>query len=102
MKQDPSIGSGCWYLGQIYINPDDKRIIVRKRSRLGWTFNFGRPSSFAVLLLTIAYALAPTYLLLHFEVESPWAHIAANMIMIFGLIAFCMRMERVKERPKNQ
>lgn len=96
MENDPSIGSGCWYLGMVYINPDDKRIIVGKRSRLGWTINIARPLAIPVLLLVIAYALAPTYLLIYFEVESPWALVTANVGMLIGLVAFCWKMAQVK------
>lgn len=96
MEKDPSVGSGCWYLGQIYINPDDPRIIVRKRTRLGWTMNFARPMAIPALLLIIAYALAPTYLLTYFEIESPWAYIAANVGMVIGLMAVCLKMAKVK------
>jgi uncharacterized membrane protein len=38
-------------------NPNDKRIIVPKRTRLGWTLNFGRPASWLILLALIAVAL---------------------------------------------
>lgn len=94
MKHDQSIGSGCWYLGMIYINPEDKRIIVRKRTGLGWTLNFARPMAVPTLILTIAYALAPVYLLSHFDIVNPWAYIASYIVMLVGLLAFCSWMEK--------
>jgi protein-S-isoprenylcysteine O-methyltransferase Ste14 len=94
MEKDPSIGSGCWYLGMIYINPDDRRIIVRKKSRLGWTFNFARPLAIPTLILTCAYVLAPFYLLERLDIKNPWAYVGAYVIALVGLVAFCSWMEK--------
>jgi hypothetical protein len=94
MGKDPSIGSGCWYLSAIYINPADKRVVVRKRNNLGWTLNFARPTAIPVLVLMIAYVLAPFYLLDHFGVESIGVRIAAFVGMFMGLMAFCSWMAK--------
>jgi uncharacterized membrane protein len=52
-----------WKLGFIYYNPDDTRVIVRKRFALGWTFNFARKRAYLYLAATIIIAL----LLLHYK-----------------------------------
>jgi hypothetical protein len=42
----------------VYYNPDDPRIIVRKRLRfLGFTFNFARRTSYLALALILAFIL---------------------------------------------
>lgn len=43
-------------------NPDDTRIVVPKRTRLGWTLNMGRPLAWLVLALVIAAAIAIGYI----------------------------------------
>ena len=46
--------SGDGWRGLFYVNPADPRLVVPKRSGLGWTFNFARPAAwfvFALLLL---------------------------------------------------
>jgi len=35
--------SGDGWRGLFYVNPSDPRLIVPRRSGLGWTFNFARP-----------------------------------------------------------
>ncbi|QBG46669.1 hypothetical protein EGM51_04365 [Verrucomicrobia bacterium S94] len=94
MKQDPSIGSGCWYLGQIYINPSDRRIIIRRRSRIGWTINLARPLAIPVFLLICVYALAPFYLLDCYAIDNPWAYFAAFVFVLISLMAFCLSAEK--------
>ncbi|HUA99902.1 MAG TPA: DUF5808 domain-containing protein [Terracidiphilus sp.] len=51
-----------WKLGVFYFNRDDSRILVPKRSRLGWTLNMGRPIIWAmgavVLAIAIFFAIA--------------------------------------------
>jgi uncharacterized membrane protein len=39
----------CWYLGQIYYNPQDPAVFVQKRLGLGYTVNFGNGISWVVL-----------------------------------------------------
>src|SRR5436309_3070492 len=34
-----------WVAGGFYVNRDDPRLLVEKRSGLGWTFNFAHPIS---------------------------------------------------------
>jgi uncharacterized membrane protein len=51
-RMAPAAGEG-WH-GLLYVNPADPRLVVPKRSGLGWTFNFARPVAwviFTVLLL---------------------------------------------------
>ena len=37
----------------IYVNKDDPRYILPKRTGLGWTINFGQPMAVVMLLLAI-------------------------------------------------
>jgi uncharacterized membrane protein len=39
----------CWYLGQIYYNPQGPAVFVRKRLGLGYTVNFGNRFSWVLL-----------------------------------------------------
>jgi len=51
-RMAPPGGEG-WH-GLLYVNPADPRLVVPKRSGLGWTFNFAKPIAwviFTVLLL---------------------------------------------------
>jgi uncharacterized membrane protein len=47
----------CWKFGQLYFNPDDPAIWVEKRAGVGYTLNFGRPASWAILLAITAAPL---------------------------------------------
>lgn len=52
-----------WYLGLIYFNPKDKRLLPPKRIKaLGWTINFANP--YSVLILIAILALIPLVLML--------------------------------------
>lgn len=50
-----------WVLGFIYYNPDDRRILIPKKTGLGITFNYAKPISIlvtiAMLLLIILYII---------------------------------------------
>jgi uncharacterized membrane protein len=46
-----------WRLGIIYADPEDRRLIVRQRTGLGWTLNFGRPLSWAILAVTVGIGI---------------------------------------------
>jgi uncharacterized membrane protein len=52
--------------GLLYRNPRDPRLLVPKRYGVGWTFNYGRPSAWALtallLLLPLAALLLPKLL----------------------------------------
>ncbi|MBD3922107.1 DUF1648 domain-containing protein [Paenibacillus sp. PR3] len=49
-----------WKLGTLYWNPEDPAIFVEKRSGIGWTINFARPSAWLVLFgPIILIALVP-------------------------------------------
>jgi uncharacterized membrane protein len=43
-----------WKLGVIYFDPDDRRLIVKQRSGLGWTLNMAKPISWVLLLGVVA------------------------------------------------
>ena len=40
-------------LGIFYYNPEDPNLIVKKRSGLGWTFNFAHNASIGVMVLIL-------------------------------------------------
>ena len=50
-----------WKLGIIYADPADHRLIVRQRSGLGWTLNFGRPLSWAILAAIVGFGILRRY-----------------------------------------
>jgi len=43
-----------WKGGVVYSNAADPRLIVPKRSGLGWTFNFAKPSAWVLLAILLA------------------------------------------------
>jgi uncharacterized membrane protein len=46
-RMAPATGDG--WRGMLYVNQDDSRLIVPKRSGLGWTFNFAKPVAWVIL-----------------------------------------------------
>ena len=42
-----------WRGGLFYANPADRRLLVPKRSGLGWTFNFARPSAWVITAVLV-------------------------------------------------
>lgn len=48
-----------WKLGFIYYNPDDSKVLVRKRYGIGWTLNFANMWSYVLIvgLVFIMYAI---------------------------------------------
>lgn len=44
----------CWHWGFFYLNPADPAVLVEKRFGFGYTFNFARPTAWAILALVIA------------------------------------------------
>ena len=52
----PGLAEG-WRGGIVYSNAADPRLIVPKRSGLGWTFNFAKPSAWVLLVLLLAVPL---------------------------------------------
>ncbi|HZJ53200.1 MAG TPA: DUF5808 domain-containing protein [Myxococcaceae bacterium] len=53
-RMAPATGEA--WRGVLYVNPADPRLVVPKRSGLGWTFNFARPSAWVLLSVLL---LAP-------------------------------------------
>jgi uncharacterized membrane protein len=47
-----------WRLGIIYVDAADPRVIVRQRSGLGWTLNFGRPLAWVILAVILGIVVA--------------------------------------------
>lgn len=47
-----------WRGGLLYADPADPRLVVPKRSGLGWTFNFARPVAWVLLVLILLLPLA--------------------------------------------
>ena len=50
-RMAPATGEG--WRGVLYVNPADPRLVVPKRSGLGWTFNFARPSAWVLLTVLL-------------------------------------------------
>ena len=55
-RMTPLSGEG-WH-GLLYVNPADPRLLVPKRSGLGWTFNFAKPIAWVVLAALLLLPLA--------------------------------------------
>jgi uncharacterized membrane protein len=51
-----------WKGGLFYVNPDDPAIFIEKRMGIGYTLNFGRPASWALIGLIILIPLAVHFL----------------------------------------
>jgi uncharacterized membrane protein len=49
------------WIGGFYVNSEDSRIFVRKKSRMGWTLNFGNRYTYVaiafIILAVIAYQM---------------------------------------------
>jgi uncharacterized membrane protein len=52
-----------WKGGLVYSNAADPRLIVPKRSGLGWTFNFAKPSAWVLLAVLLAGPLVAVFLI---------------------------------------
>jgi len=46
-----------WVLGVIYVNPDDRRLVVRQRSKLGWTLNMANPIAWVVVGMALGFVI---------------------------------------------
>ena len=99
---DPYQCTGCWYLSIFYFNPEDPRIIVPRKSRLGWTMNLARPMAIPVLILEIAFVLAPFKAFEYFEIEPSGAHIIAYIVILVSLVSFCSWMSNPYRFEKKQ
>jgi uncharacterized membrane protein len=55
-RMAPATGEG-WH-GLLYVNPADPRLVVPKRSGLGWTFNFAKPIAWVILTVLLLGPLA--------------------------------------------
>ena len=47
-----------WKFGIIYADSSDGRVVVRQRTGLGWTLNFGRPLAWVILVAFIGFVVA--------------------------------------------
>ncbi len=47
-----------WILGEIYVNRNDPSIFVERRFGIGWTLNWGNPTSWLVIVVILALPLA--------------------------------------------
>jgi len=45
----------CWKLGFIYYNPTDSRVVLPKRTGLGYTLNFAKPISSIIILAILLF-----------------------------------------------
>lgn len=50
--------SESWVLGVFYYNPDDKRLMLPKRTGLGFTLNFARPMAVILFLFILLVVIA--------------------------------------------
>ncbi|HET9158444.1 MAG TPA: DUF5808 domain-containing protein [Myxococcaceae bacterium] len=55
-RMAPSDGEG--WNGLLYVNPADPRLVVPKRSGLGWTFNFAKPIAWVIFTALLLGPLA--------------------------------------------
>jgi uncharacterized membrane protein len=46
-----------WKLGIIYVDPADRRLLVRQRIGFGWTLNFGQPLAWVLFVALIGLAI---------------------------------------------
>ncbi len=51
-----------WKLGVFYFNPEDPALFLEKRFGIGWTMNFGRPLSWAVVGVLLALIAGSLFL----------------------------------------
>ena len=51
-----------WIAGMIYVNRDDPALLVGKRIGIGWTFNFGHPAAWVIMIVILALAFAPAFI----------------------------------------
>jgi Family of unknown function (DUF5808) len=51
------VTSSPWRLGVFYVDPSDRRLIVRQRTGLGWTLNFGHPMAWVIAIALLGFAL---------------------------------------------
>ena len=64
MKNSNNEQKSNYFLGVIYFNRKDSRVIVPKRvSGLGWTLNFANPYTFVIIIAIISIIIISTYLL---------------------------------------
>src|SRR5450432_4135489 len=79
-----------WKSGMFYFCKADPRVIVPKRSRLGWTINFGRASAVPVLILSGVFTGLPFFLLALYGFAGTWIWWAAipAMILIVSLVCW--------------
>jgi uncharacterized membrane protein len=52
----------CWKLGFFYCNPADPALFIEKRLGIGYTCNFGNPTTWLVLGLILLFSLVPVLL----------------------------------------
>ncbi len=79
LRMDP----GHWTLGVVYHCKQDPRVIVRNRWFFGWTWNFGHPLAFVVLILFVAVFLAPI-LVIAPMVDASRAELALTYVIVFA------------------
>lgn len=101
-KSNSYQSTGCWYLSIFYINPDDPRLIVKRKLGLGWTLNLARPLAIPVLFLEIAFIYAPFKALEHFDVEPGGYHVIAGIIVFICLISSWNWMSNPDHFQKKQ
>lgn len=66
-QTDPSNhdNSQYWHGGVFYVNRNDPRLLVERRSGLGLTFNFAHPVAWVLMVVIIAIILAVVLIVRH-------------------------------------
>lgn len=50
-----------WKWGIFYNNLNDNRLVIKKRSGLGWTFNFAHKNSYLFMIVFVVIVLLGIY-----------------------------------------
>ncbi|AMR34315.1 hypothetical protein A0256_24110 [Mucilaginibacter sp. PAMC 26640] len=58
MNELDRTNNNLWKWGIIYYNPNDAKLLVTKRSGLGWTFNFAHKGSWFFMLALVIIVVA--------------------------------------------
>ena len=73
-----------WVAGGFYVNRNDPRLLVEKRSGLGWTFNFAHPISWWLTGgLFVVLGLVQLYFFILF-------HSFINLVLLCLFLALCL------------
>ena len=95
MHKNPS----HWKFGIIYCCADDPRVIVRQLLPIGWTWNFGHPLVFPVILLTVLFFLTPISLAYFIGIRSK---LIFFVIIAISLVLVILMANRLAKDPDEE